>query len=429
MTTKTFNLAAFVENPDNPQTVTDESFAALVESVRTMPETLEANRIAFVTDYVALDGTDYHGKRVVIAGNKRLRALKEIEKRGGGIPSADGESWHMTPNGDVPADWFFDLTPLGEDARRKWLVKSNVQSGDWDAEKLLALFDRSELDALMDAKTLTDLLGELDTDGSDVSPLEEDTDDSNAEYQAFVDKFKPKLTTDDCYTPENIYNAVADWVAKTYNLDRACFVRPFWPGGDYENADYPPDCVVVDNPPFSIMAQILRFYSKRSIPFFLFAPALTLFAAHDTPGICYICTNASVTYENGARVSTSFVTSLGGGDIIAESRPDLYDIVTAVDTVNIKAQKKTVANIELPVCVATAAKLGWMAKHHVNFRIRRSDARYIRRLDEMEKSDSIYGGAFFLSTAAAAEKAAAEKAAATRWSLSEAEWEIVKSLG
>lgn len=26
----------------------------------------------------------------------------------------------------------------------------------------------------------------------------------NAEYQSFVDKFKPKKTTDDCYTPPNI---------------------------------------------------------------------------------------------------------------------------------------------------------------------------------------------------------------------------------
>lgn len=32
------------------------------------------------------------------------------------------------------------------------------------------------------------------------------------EYQAFVNKFEPKLTTDDCYTPENVYEAVKGWV-------------------------------------------------------------------------------------------------------------------------------------------------------------------------------------------------------------------------
>ena len=72
----------------------------------------------------------------------------------------------------------------------------------------------------------------------------------NPEYDAFLDKFKRKLTTDDCYTPDNVYNAVADWVAEEYRLDRACFVRPFYPGGDYQSYDYPPECVVVDNPPF-----------------------------------------------------------------------------------------------------------------------------------------------------------------------------------
>lgn len=176
MKAKTLNLAAFTENPDNPQTVTDESFAALVESVRTMPQTLEANKIAFVTDYVSLDGTDYTGKKIVIAGNKRLRALKEIERRGGGIPSADGGFWHMTPNGDVPAAWFFDLTPLGVDARRRWLVKSNIQSGEWDAEKLLVLYSEQELDALMGDDNLKDLLASIDTGADsdyDVAPLDD----------------------------------------------------------------------------------------------------------------------------------------------------------------------------------------------------------------------------------------------------------------
>lgn len=32
--------------------------------------------------------------------------------------------------------------------------------------------------------------------------------ESNAEYEAFTDKFKHKLTTDDCYTPPKVYEAV-----------------------------------------------------------------------------------------------------------------------------------------------------------------------------------------------------------------------------
>jgi hypothetical protein len=46
----------------------------------------------------------------------------------------------------------------------------------------------------------------------------------DAKYQAFVDKFKPKKTTDDCHTPENVYNAVADWVQSEYGISKKIFV-------------------------------------------------------------------------------------------------------------------------------------------------------------------------------------------------------------
>lgn len=35
--------------------------------------------------------------------------------------------------------------------------------------------------------------------------------DVTPEYQAFVDKFKHRLTTDDCYTPPKVYEAVKQW--------------------------------------------------------------------------------------------------------------------------------------------------------------------------------------------------------------------------
>jgi hypothetical protein len=44
--------------------------------------------------------------------------------------------------------------------------------------------------------------------------------DVDPEYQGFLDKFKPKKTTDDCYTPDNIYNVVLDWVVNEYGIDR-----------------------------------------------------------------------------------------------------------------------------------------------------------------------------------------------------------------
>ena len=113
--------------------------------------------------------------------------------------------------------------------------------------------------------------------------------DTNDEYKAFVDKFKPKKTTDDCYTPENIYDAVCGWVEMEYGVSRDRFVRPFWPGGDYQRFEYPEGCIVVDNPPFSIITQIKNFYTSRGIDFFLFAPSLTLISGYKRgQGVSYI---------------------------------------------------------------------------------------------------------------------------------------------
>ena len=38
---ETLKLSLFIENPDNPQTVTDEAFEDLLKSVRDSPETLD----------------------------------------------------------------------------------------------------------------------------------------------------------------------------------------------------------------------------------------------------------------------------------------------------------------------------------------------------------------------------------------------------
>ena len=46
-------------------------------------------------------------------------------------------------------------------------------------------------------------------------------------YEEFVDKFKPKKTTDDCYTPGAIYEVVNDWAIKEMDWGGRTIVRPF----------------------------------------------------------------------------------------------------------------------------------------------------------------------------------------------------------
>lgn len=91
-------------------------------------------------------------------------------------------------------------------------------------------------------------------------------------YDQFVEKFKRKKTTDDCYTPPEVYEAIKDYACERYGVDPARVVRPFYPGGDYQNFNYENGAVVIDNPPFSILSQICEFYAEKAIPFFFICP-------------------------------------------------------------------------------------------------------------------------------------------------------------
>lgn len=177
--------------------------------------------------------------------------------------------------------------------------------------------------------------------------------ESYEEFVAKFDKAAPK-TTDDCYTPQGVYDAVLAWLGEEVDLGGRPIVRPFYPGGDFEHYAYPENCVVVDNPPFSILSKIVRWYLAHHVDFFLFAPALTLFSTARGSDITYIIANAKVVYHNNAEVSTGFVSNLFPGTrIYISSR--LHGVIE-------KAQGRCTGTsgrrrIELPSNVVTAARL------------------------------------------------------------------------
>ena len=39
------------------------------------------------------------------------------------------------------------------------------------------------------------------------------------DYEGFVEKFKPKKTTDDCYTPKEVYDVILEWAVERYGID------------------------------------------------------------------------------------------------------------------------------------------------------------------------------------------------------------------
>lgn len=266
----------------------------------------------------------------------------------------------------------------------------------------------------------------------------------NPEYAEFLEKFETKLTTDDCFTPANIYECIASYVVEKYNLNPSNFVRPFYPGGDYENYEYPENCVVVDNPPFSILSKIVDFYVEHDIKFFLFAPTLMLFnvSSKTVYKVSRVVIDTTITYANGAKIATSFVTNCENIPCI-RSAPDLDKKIKEVDKLN-STTKKT-PKYTYPDNVLTASDMKFLTKNGVELCIELNKCQFIRRLDDQIKHKKVvYGGGHLVSddVASALAKATAIATANANtitdgivlkdgrieWQLSERELDIIKEL-
>ena len=249
------------------------------------------------------------------------------------------------------------------------------------------------------------------------------------DYEGFVEKFKPKKTTDDCYTPPAIYAAVKDWACRRYGIDPDKTVRPFWPGGDYEVFDYPAGAIVLDNPPFSCLAKIVRFYQEHQIPYFLFAPALTALG-YTRIGAGVLFADSKITYHNGAVVNTAFVTSYG--ENVVEIAPGLGE---AIKDAQRKGHSIRRTVYQYPPNLLTTQGVLALARHGVPYELPRREAVFVRALDAMRaEGKEAFGGALLISDRAAVQKTDVERTFATTdttakiWTLSERERKIIENL-
>ncbi len=334
------------------------------KNAKTHPEEQIRNLKQSLTDFGWTRPVTVDANKVIIIGHGILQAAKEL-----GLTEAP-----VVIRDDLPDD----------EVRKLRNLDNKLSESPWNLELL-----QEDLQGLDLSDYQLDWCVKLEADTADPSHFWGDTEAQDTEEsKAFEEKFLPKKTTDDCYTPPNVYEAVLSWASERYGLKGRPIVRPFFPGGDYVQAEYPEDCVVLDNPPFSILSEIVRFYMERGIDFFLFAPRLSLFSVASGTAK-YLPIECSVTYENGARVATSFVTSLGEYKI--EVNPDLYAAVQAADDENTKAENE-LPNYEYPVCVITAPTIR-LARYGLCLRIRPGDALFVRALDEQRKEDkAIFGG-------------------------------------
>lgn len=130
----------------------------------------------------------------------------------------------------------------------------------------------------------------------------------------FLAKFKPVNGSDECYTPppvfECVYNYVRELFSQFNNMEN---LRPFKPNGDFLKEDYNGK-IVIDNPPFSILSYIVNYYQLNNVKFWLFAPILSIMQYYRRCDI--VITKITITYVNGAKVATSFITNMFGDNRI-----------------------------------------------------------------------------------------------------------------
>ena len=245
---------------------------------------------------------------------------------------------------------------------------------------------------------------------------------NQTEYQDFVDKFKPKLTTDDCYTPSEVFEAVEKWVRQHYDLGNVENIRPFKPDGDYKKENYTGK-VVIDNPPFSILSEIVHWYSDNKVKFFLFAPYLTTFGTAQDCQTTRVLAGVEITYENGAKVLTNFITNMDDPHVLVEVAGTLRKSIEEAQPNEATELEKYLRpkNLKVGTDFVYSAKLGH------DWKITDSECRLTKQSDFLKAvKKGLFGGGLFVSDEVA-EKAAAEKVA-IRVELSEREQQIVDKL-
>lgn len=338
-------IADLKELPGNPRTIKKDQFEKLKTSIKDNADYFEARPIIL---------SDRTGELVILAGNQRYKAAKAIGLK------------------EVPTILLPNLT---EEREKEIIIRDNVENGDWDWDALANEWDADVLESWGVKMPVWD--------------------ENQTEYQQFVDKFKPKLTTDDCFTPPEVFKAVEKWVREEYKLGDIENIRPFKPEGDYQAENYDGK-VVIDNPPFSILSEIVRWYTAKGVKFFLFAPYLsTLLIAPDCQ-TTKIITGGEITYENGAKVLTNFVTNMADPKVLIKIAGTLNE---AIEASQAEANEQfNVDAYERPQNLKVGTDLVYVARLGHDWELTASDCECVKNSDGLKAmGKGLYGGGLLVS--------------------------------
>lgn len=253
---------------------------------------------------------------------------------------------------------------------------------------------------------------------------------NSKEYYDWLQKFEKRSTSDDTFTPPAVYDVVLNYVDKyILSLDGKTVERPFYPDGDYQThaKNYDESTVVIDNPPFSILAKIIDFYCVNNIKFFLFAPSLTVLSPMRNRDYTAIIAPVKITYDNGAVVDTCFVTNLCG-DVRAMTAPTLYNALSSLEK-----EKPKLPKYQYPPNVLMVNNLNKLCKAGIEFSVSANESVFIRHLDSQKShKKELFGGGLLINNGKAEEMRIKEmqiKEKCLAWKLSERELALVDGLG
>jgi hypothetical protein len=114
---KLVKISEVKPNPKNPRIIKDGKFQKLVKSIQEFPDMLNKRPLIVFTDV--------DNKYVVLGGNMRLKACKEIGIKE--IPIIVADEWT-------------------EEQKNEFLIKDNVGFGEWDWDSLANEWDVEKLD-------------------------------------------------------------------------------------------------------------------------------------------------------------------------------------------------------------------------------------------------------------------------------------------
>jgi len=106
-------------NPNNPRKCSKDKLEKLMRSIESFPEMMKLRPIVY-------DPETMH----VLGGNQRLAAIRKLGMK------------------DIPDEWAIAATDLTPEQQKEFVLRDNVQFGDWDFEVLSAEFGEFDLEEM-----------------------------------------------------------------------------------------------------------------------------------------------------------------------------------------------------------------------------------------------------------------------------------------